>query len=81
MKTAGALRDAHLRECPTELARMRYRYNLTVREVAEAVGYSYGMLSTFENGWSVPPPALQTKLAAFYEVEVGELFPRNRSVA
>lgn len=81
MTTAATLRDEYLRKCPTELARMRSRYNLTVRDVAGAVGIGYGTLSVYENGWSVPAVAIRERLATFYEVEVDALFPRSRRAA
>ncbi len=78
--TAAALHAAHLRSLPTELARARYRHNLTVREVAAAVSIGYGMLSNYERGKWVPRAEARERLAAFYGVEVAELFP-GRKVA
>ena len=74
MTTADTLTDAKLDALPTPLARVRACTPLTCRDVANAVGIGYGMLSEYEQGRKRPRPATQHKLAEFYGVPITNLF-------
>ena len=64
----------------TPLRQARERRDLTIQQVASAVGIDSGNLSRIERGIQVPSKDLTTKLAKYFEGEVTEtqiIFPER----
>jgi len=63
--------------CYAKKARMNYQQKIgkdvSIQEVADAVGMTRAALSNLENGKSLPNPETIAKLCGFYNISVGEL--------
>ncbi len=57
---------------------MRKQRNLTVEEVAKAVGITQPALSMIENGHRNPSMNVAFKLANFFGVSIEDLFPQYK---
>lgn len=65
--------ENHLTILSENLMKYRTRRELSLKEVAEAIGITYNALSTYEKGTKFPPMEFAIRLAEYYGVSLDEL--------
>ena len=58
----------------TKLKVLRVEHDLTQDELARILGTNQKVISTWENGKSVPKPAMMQKIEDFFQVPKEEIF-------
>lgn len=66
--------DATVQRLAGRIRELRRQRGLTLQEVAEAAGFSKGLLSKIETGGVSPPIATLAKLADALDLPIGEFF-------